>query len=203
MSDPARQYYELYRRSSIGSALTDTLDDLIMTRKIEPQLAMKIINNFDKAVADTLAEKVKSRMSFKGHLDTYRFCDEVWTFVLKDITVKLDNSNTVHADKIKIVSCNSKKPGDELLWRGPPSPPEQRPRAPRPSRAVKKEVKQEVKQEIKQEIKLEVKPEGKLEIKKGLAPDSLDGYLGEDEGHRQMRDDRLREADFLTLFRGT
>lgn len=103
-----------------------------MTRKIEPQLAMKIITNFDKAVADTLAEKVKSRMSFKvhhrtsisqtpqqrltislqGHLDTYRFCDEVWTFVLKDITVKLDNSNTVHADKIKIVSCNSKKPGE-------------------------------------------------------------------------------------------
>lgn len=48
----------------------------------------------------------------KGHLDTYRFCDDVWTFLIKDVNFKLDNQNTVQADKIKIVSCNAKKPGD-------------------------------------------------------------------------------------------
>lgn len=48
----------------------------------------------------------------KGHLDTYRFCDEVWTFLIKDATFKLDNQTTVHADKVKIVSCNSKRPGE-------------------------------------------------------------------------------------------
>jgi hypothetical protein len=45
----------------------------------------------------------------KGHLDTYRFCDEVWTFLIKDVTFKMENSSqTVQADKVKIVSCNSK-----------------------------------------------------------------------------------------------
>ena len=35
--------YELYRQSSLGVALTDTLDELIMTGDIDPQLAMRIV----------------------------------------------------------------------------------------------------------------------------------------------------------------
>ncbi|OCK77706.1 transcription initiation factor IIA, gamma subunit [Lepidopterella palustris CBS 459.81] len=106
------KYYELYRRSSVGSALTDTLDALITQNRIEPQLAMKILTNFDKAVADILADKVKARLTFKGHLDTYRFCDEVWTFIIKDINFKLDNTNPIQADRVKIVSCSTKRPGE-------------------------------------------------------------------------------------------
>ena len=49
----------------IGSTLADTLDDLISSRRIEPQLAMKVLANFDEAVARVLAEKVKARMTFK------------------------------------------------------------------------------------------------------------------------------------------
>lgn len=111
MADSSK-YYELYRRSSLGGALTDTLDSLITERRIEPQLAMKILVNFDKAVAEVLADKVKARLTFKGHLDTYRFCDEVWTFIIKDINFKLDNTNTIQAEKVKIVSCNTKRPGE-------------------------------------------------------------------------------------------
>lgn len=51
-------------------------------------------------------------MFSQGHLDTYRFCDEVWTFLIKDVTFKLDNQTPVTADKVKIVSCNSKRPGE-------------------------------------------------------------------------------------------
>ncbi|KAI4129490.1 MAG: hypothetical protein LQ338_002207 [Usnochroma carphineum] len=107
-----QQAYELYRRSSIGSTLIDSLDELVHLGRIEPQLAMKIIQSFDKIVTDVLAEKVKARLSFKGHLDTYRFCDEVWTFLIKDVTFKLDNQSPITAEKIKIVSCNSKRPGE-------------------------------------------------------------------------------------------
>ncbi|KAL1972895.1 hypothetical protein VTN31DRAFT_6437 [Thermomyces dupontii] len=105
-------YYELYRGSSLGLSLTDTLDDLINEGRIEPQLAMKILSNYDRVITEALAEKVTGRMSFKGHLDTYRFCDEVWTFLIKDVTFKLENNQTVTADKVKIVSCNSKRPGE-------------------------------------------------------------------------------------------
>ncbi|KAL7269330.1 Transcription initiation factor IIA subunit 2 [Rhizina undulata] len=109
-------YYELYRRSSIGMALTDALDDLISEGRIAPQLAMKILSNFDKSITEVLAEKVKANLTFKGHLDTYRFCDEVWTFLIKDVTFKFQSqgpNNSVTADKVKIVSCNSKRPGEQ------------------------------------------------------------------------------------------
>ncbi|GAD91756.1 hypothetical protein AOR_1_1878194 [Paecilomyces variotii No. 5] len=112
----AQAYYELYRGSSIGLSLTDTLDDLINEGRIEPQLAMKILSNFDRVITEVLADKVRARLTFKnnktdvgfstikGHLDTYRFCDEVWTFLIKDVTFKLDNQSTVSADKVKINS---------------------------------------------------------------------------------------------------
>jgi len=106
------EFYELYRRSSIGSALTDALDNFITDGRMEPQVALKVLATFDRVVAEVLAEKVKARLSFKGHLDTYRFCDEVWTFIIKDINFKLDNASNVHSDKIKIVAMNAKKPGE-------------------------------------------------------------------------------------------
>lgn len=51
--------------SSLGATLTDTLDDLITDHRIDPQLAMKILANFDRAIADVLQEKVKARLTFK------------------------------------------------------------------------------------------------------------------------------------------
>ncbi|KAK9457561.1 transcription initiation factor IIA, gamma subunit, helical domain-containing protein [Dipodascopsis uninucleata] len=107
-------YYELYRRSSIGVALTDALDELIRDERIQPQLAMKILATFDRSITETLNEKVKStRLSFKGHLDTYRFCDDVWTFIIKNVHFKMEGNETVVGDKIKIVACNFKKPGEQ------------------------------------------------------------------------------------------
>lgn len=46
-------------------ALTDTLDDLISDQRIDPQLAMKILSNFDRAITEVLQERVKARLSFK------------------------------------------------------------------------------------------------------------------------------------------
>jgi transcription initiation factor TFIIA small subunit len=52
-------------RRSLGFTLTDTLDDLISEHRIDPQLAMKVLANFDRAIAETLQDKVKARLTFK------------------------------------------------------------------------------------------------------------------------------------------
>ncbi|ORY85733.1 transcription initiation factor IIA gamma chain [Protomyces lactucae-debilis] len=104
-------YYEIYRNTSIGVALTDTLDEMVTQGRIAPQLAMKILYHYDEQASKALNEKVKSRLTFKGHLDTYRFCDEVWTFIIKDASFKFENE-TVMAEKIKIIACNSTRPGE-------------------------------------------------------------------------------------------
>ncbi|KAK0253235.1 Transcription initiation factor IIA subunit 2 [Friedmanniomyces endolithicus] len=109
MANANQNFYELYRSTSIGQTLADTLDELISSRRIEPQLAMRVMQNFDQNIAAVLGEKVKARLSFKGHLDTYRFCDEVWTFIIKDVTFKMENSYQEKADRVKIVACQSKE----------------------------------------------------------------------------------------------
>lgn len=68
----------------------------------------------------------KSRLTFKGDLDTYRFCDDVWTFIVKNVLIKMsdvsavgrDGNGTgtvdseVTVDKFKIVACNLRKAAD-------------------------------------------------------------------------------------------
>lgn len=60
-------------------------------------------------MSDALEKQVRARLNFKGNCTTYRLCDEVWTFVLRDASFRMEN-DTVTTDKIKIVACSSKAP---------------------------------------------------------------------------------------------
>jgi transcription initiation factor TFIIA small subunit len=121
--------YELYRRSSLGIALTDTLDELIQEGHLDPQSAMKVLSQvsrrltlkehhlltctcltwiqFDSSIAAALHTKVRSKCTMKGHLHIYRFCDDVWTFVVDNPSFRFENEN-VTADRIKVVACTAK-----------------------------------------------------------------------------------------------
>ena len=52
--------------------------------------------------------RVKTKLNFKAEkLNTYRFCDNVWTFMLNDVDFKeLSEFGTV--DRVKIVACDAK-----------------------------------------------------------------------------------------------
>ncbi|KAJ3274801.1 Transcription initiation factor IIA small chain (TFIIA 13.5 kDa subunit) [Terramyces sp. JEL0728] len=99
--------YQLYRESSLGRALTDTLDDLIQDSLLDPQTAMQVLTQFDASISEALHAKVRSRATLKGHLHVYRFCDDVWTFVVDSANFRLENE-TVVADKVKVVACNAR-----------------------------------------------------------------------------------------------
>lgn len=108
--------YELYRRCSLGIALTDTLDELIQEGTLDPQSAMRVLSQvshfllnhqFDASIASALHSKVRSKATMKGHLHVYRFCDDVWTFVVDNPSFRFD-SDSVTADRIKVVACTAK-----------------------------------------------------------------------------------------------
>jgi len=99
--------YQLYRNTTLGHTLQESLDELIQLGQITPQLALKVLLQFDKSINSALSNRVKNKISFKGHLNTYRFCDNVWTFVLTNVEFK-DNTETVTVDKVKIVACDGK-----------------------------------------------------------------------------------------------
>lgn len=106
----------LYRQSKIGECLADALDQLISDQKITPQLAIRILEEFDKSLVEAMQTKVAAKTTFKGKLATYRFCDNVWTFVVSGATFKVNVTGTgpssagteVKTDKIKIVCVDAK-----------------------------------------------------------------------------------------------
>eukprot|EP00245_Coleochaete_scutata_P013472 TRINITY_DN548_c0_g1_i2.p1 TRINITY_DN548_c0_g1~~TRINITY_DN548_c0_g1_i2.p1 ORF type:complete len:120 (+),score=21.62 TRINITY_DN548_c0_g1_i2:41-361(+) len=99
--------YEHYRKSTIGMSLTDALDELVTSEKISPLLAYKILGQFDKSINETLQNKVKAKTTIKGHLHTYRFCDNVWTFIIQNGEFRTDSESQM-VDMVKIVACDAK-----------------------------------------------------------------------------------------------
>ncbi|GAB5572413.1 transcription initiation factor IIA subunit 2 [Prionailurus iriomotensis] len=140
--------YQLYRNTTLGNSLQESLDELIQSQQITPQLALQVLLQFDKAINSALAQRVRNRVNFrrvvfyikiqvnfhrvatreqykfkfpssffymvqenlKGSLNTYRFCDNVWTFVLNDVEFR-EVTELIKVDKVKIVACDGKNTG--------------------------------------------------------------------------------------------
>ena len=62
--------YELYRRSSLGLALTDALDELVQNQQLTPNLGLNVMGQFDKVMTEALNNKVKVRATLKVILVT-------------------------------------------------------------------------------------------------------------------------------------
>ncbi|KAG6406651.1 transcription initiation factor IIA subunit 2 [Salvia hispanica] len=99
--------FELYRRSTIGMCLTETLDQMVSSGVLSPELAIQVLIQFDKSMTDALENEVKNKVSIKGHLHTYRFCDNVWTFIVQNAQIKSEEGQET-VGSVKIVACDSK-----------------------------------------------------------------------------------------------
>lgn len=106
----------LYRQSKIGDSLVEALDALVDSGKLPGNLALRIMQEFDKAIITALEEDVTAKSTFKGQLDVYRYCDNVWTFVISGAEFKLfptlggtkRDGEELNVDKIKMVLVDSK-----------------------------------------------------------------------------------------------
>jgi len=107
--------YQLYRNTTLGNTLQETLDEFIIMGQISAELAHKVMLQFDRIINHSLATRVKTRMTFKGDsLKTYRFCDNVWTFVLRGVEFR-EVQEIIHVDKVKIVACDGKSAQRETV----------------------------------------------------------------------------------------
>ncbi|WVQ83315.1 hypothetical protein IAT38_005454 [Cryptococcus sp. DSM 104549] len=90
------RYYEFYRRSSVGMALLDSLDEMIRQGQMSTSLAILVLQQSDSG--------------------TFSHVDDVWTFVLKRCHVKLDDTQEepLHLQRLKIVACKSSE-ADKLI----------------------------------------------------------------------------------------
>jgi len=100
--------YEIYRETTLGNTLKETLDELVQSSQISDRLANRVLREFDKSISNSLASRVKTRLSFRGTLNTYRFCDNVWTLLFNDIEFR-DGQDTIRASNVKFVAMDGKK----------------------------------------------------------------------------------------------
>lgn len=57
--------YHMYRNTTLGNTLQESLDDFITCGQISNALATKILMQFDKSINAALSARIKNRLSFK------------------------------------------------------------------------------------------------------------------------------------------
>ena len=100
--------YRIYRETTLGRTLQDTIDYMIHCQQIPPTMGAKILLQFDKSMHSAFEKSMKTKMTFKGKLTTYRFCDNVWNCIVSEVDFK-DSSDTLHTNKLRIVACDAKE----------------------------------------------------------------------------------------------
>ena len=88
--------------------LQDALDEMISSQQVPPNLALQVLKQFDCSINKALSSRVRTRYTFKGHLKTYRYCDNVWTCILHNVELKENQGgDLINVDKVKIVACDA------------------------------------------------------------------------------------------------
>jgi transcription initiation factor TFIIA small subunit len=107
----------LYRGTKLGDSLVEALDVLVEDGKISTNLAVEVLTKFDEAMLRALQRDVNAKASLKGKLDVYRYIDNVWTFILSDVTLraaptltasKKDEQEVVVDGPVKLVLVDAK-----------------------------------------------------------------------------------------------
>ncbi len=91
--------FEHYRVSTVGRELNTCLEELKENNTLEEKEAEIIFHNFDKAITNALINTVKTKATIRGPMHHYRNHDDIWTFMLKSITLKIENAVTVQSDE--------------------------------------------------------------------------------------------------------
>lgn len=57
--------YQLYRNTTLGHTLQESLDEFLQDGQISQQIALKVLLAFDKCINTGLSSRVKTRLTFK------------------------------------------------------------------------------------------------------------------------------------------
>lgn len=103
--------WQFYRNTTLGQCLEDSLDEMIQSNQITPAAKQQVLLQFDKAMSLSLAQRARNKVNFKGKIKIYRYCDNVWTFLMTNTEFR-DAAEGFHADRVKIVACDGGKQQD-------------------------------------------------------------------------------------------
>jgi hypothetical protein len=102
--------FVLYRASTLGIELEETLQEFLKEKVIDVDLLEVIRKEFDKAMVTVLKNVVRDKPVLKGKLKHYQNCENVWVFYISNPEIRVSNySLPIQINgPLKIVGCDSK-----------------------------------------------------------------------------------------------
>lgn len=116
LTHPDRPVYAVYRQCSLGVSLTSTLQQLVDNDQLNDHEAMQVLFQFDKSINKLLVQHCHSECSISGELNSYRYRDQVWQLVTKNIKLRYidsklgrDIGNATPHNAIKLIDIELSK----------------------------------------------------------------------------------------------
>eukprot|EP00878_Enallax_costatus_P002441 GHUV01002618.1.p2 GENE.GHUV01002618.1~~GHUV01002618.1.p2 ORF type:complete len:119 (+),score=39.72 GHUV01002618.1:313-669(+) len=100
---------QLYSNTQLAMALYDVLQELVVDGKVPERLAVATLDQLDQSILKALKEEIPAKAEVKGNLDTYKYYDNVWQFLLSDVAFKLSATGTGSMKKAPEVTCDKAK----------------------------------------------------------------------------------------------
>jgi transcription initiation factor TFIIA small subunit len=105
----------LYRHSSLGLSLVESLEEMIEQETLSHEAAIQIMEIFDQVATRQLLRHHTPELNghplrISGTLSSQRFVDEVWTWLVRDATIAALTKRKFQVPLIKIVACKAPEP---------------------------------------------------------------------------------------------
>lgn len=103
----------VYRAATLlGRALQETLDEMLNEDAVSSECALRLVHAFDVAMRDALRAAASDSLCVSvgsGTLDEYRYVDDVWSLVLRNVQLTLYETPLVPTNmcsaRCKVVVC--------------------------------------------------------------------------------------------------
>eukprot|EP01025_Chloroclados_australasicus_P051488 TRINITY_DN5994_c0_g1_i1.p8 TRINITY_DN5994_c0_g1~~TRINITY_DN5994_c0_g1_i1.p8 ORF type:complete len:122 (-),score=10.33 TRINITY_DN5994_c0_g1_i1:1666-2031(-) len=110
---------EIYRKTTLGMLLVETIAELIGENKLPEngELGIRILTEYDQTISQAFEKiPIPAKAKIEAKLKTYRYIDSMWQFELTDAKIKVNASGQgsfsgvqeMQADKVKVVCVDSK-----------------------------------------------------------------------------------------------
>ncbi|KAJ3433987.1 transcription initiation factor iia subunit [Anaeramoeba flamelloides] len=72
MSNTSNSNLSLYRSTTLGRCLKESLDNIVKNKKINQRLANKVLSQFDQSFSDKIEKNTRDQMRVQGCVRSYR-----------------------------------------------------------------------------------------------------------------------------------
>ena len=103
----------LYRFTSLGESLKETLDHFVSNKQIDQELSEAFLECFESKFLKVVSEKATKSCTLKGHLNTYKHLPDVWRLWIENAKIATE-TEAISSRMLNIVAVNAKKVKDPL-----------------------------------------------------------------------------------------